>query len=997
MASLVLYGSSIANGTLTTADTMSATTGGAETSKTTTVTGANNYAEVLSQGGTIASVTSIGSPSGKGWVYATGAGTFATGNWSASATFSCSAPGTTDITIRFYRYSSGTYTSIGTINKTGIVAAKTTYSFAATSFSSITFASGDLLYVDVWWHDLNDANDTPIVYVSNSATQGVASDMQVTTSSFAPPNVTKSVGVRTLLRVLATKSVGIRTLLRVLATKSVGARTLLRVLATKSLGIRARLSVLLSKSLGVRTRLRVLSTKSLGVRTRLQAAVTKSVGVRTLLRVLSTKTVGVRLILHSFATKSLGVRTRLSVLLTKSLGVRTLLRVLNTKTLGVRTVLHILGTKTLGVRALLRVLATKSVGIRAHILVVYPTKTLGARVRIAGIASGKFTCWANGTGTASFDHFRCTEYPDPALSLAPVLPRLGSTTVLWDEIIPTNASRTVKTSLDGVNWTDVSSQNGGTIPGLTGQPDPTIDIFNANSSANYTNTSKSGGSAATATYDTTNSRITLSGGSGGLYLYTAISDNDVDLISDMDYSDAGGLVWRYVDTSNYYELGAYDDSASGGFTNQLRLYKVVSGTRSLIGSASTVVWPRSTPGTSPYKRLRVTMLGSTITVYFDGTVMQTATDSAFTSGKMGLRNDGGTSRYYQLRLQQVGDYVTGTPAGDIVTGDFVYTQVTLSTTDPTADPQIQDLTTTANSPSVANGAVIPQLHDPTKPFAAFYNNEMDSLAQSSGDYYWALNSNALTFAERQAVPSPWILHSSDLLFTPRVKPTFSADLYRDRMQITNCLGTVTVTGEEKIADGTASSWQMAYPLYSAPTITVQSVSKTVGVLGVDTGKDFYWQAASNSISQDSGAAKIPSGYVISVNYVGQFFTTVTRDNLTEQAARQAIEGGTGIVEAIEDGKQMLVSAATTYADGLLARNSNNNTVEIQVSTRRAGLQKGQVVPAFLPEHTINNAQLLVTNVVTIGEQLADGTILYQYQVTATNGPNLSRWSTVLGL
>lgn len=613
------------------------------------------------------------------------------------------------------------------------------------------------------------------------------------------------------------------------------------------------------------------------------------------------------------------------------------------------------------------------------------------------LASGGFGLFGSGTGTVSYDHFRATQYPDPALSLAPVLPRLGNTTVAWDETIPTNGSRTVKTSLDGVNWTDVTSSNGGSIPGLNGQPDPTIDYFNTNTLANYTNTSKSGGSAATVTYDTTNSRVTLSGGSGGLYLYTAISDNDVDLIVDMDESDAGGLVWRYVDGNNYYELGAYDDSSSGGFTNQLRLYKVVSGTRSLIGSASTIVWPRSTPGTSPYKRVRVTMLGTTITVYFDGATMQTATDSAFASGKMGLRNDGGTSRYYQLRLQPVGDYVSGNPTGDIVTGDFVYTQVTLSTTDPTVNPQIQDLTTTANSPSVANGATISQLHDAAKPFAAFYNNEMDSLVSSSGDYYWAITSNALTFAKRQATPAPWILYSTDLLFTPRVKPTFSADLYRNRQTITNCLGTVTVTGEQKIADGTATSWQMAYPLYSAPTITVAGIAKTVGVQGVDTGKDFYWQAASNSISQDASATAIPKGSIISVTYVGQFTTNVTRDNLPEQAARQAVEDGTGIVEAIEDGKQMLVSAAQTYGDGLLARFSNNNTVEIQVTTRRSGLVKGQALPVFLPEHGINNAQLLITKIVTIGEQLADGTILYQFQITATNGPSLTRWASALGL
>lgn len=916
----VYYGSSVSNGTITTACTASTTTGGTETSKTSTWSGGNHFAEVWSQGGSSTPVTAIpGTPTGHGWVTtAPGAGTFATGNWSASIALALSSSSTVSWTVRFFKYSSGTYTSIGTIatSAASLGTSRTVISFTATSMSSVVFAAGDLLYYDLWMQDTTGAGgDNAIVYESNSSSAGVANDVQITTSTFTPSSSTFS---RTVPATIALKATLSRTVSATFALANAHSRT---VSATFALA----------------------NTHS------------RTVPATIALDKPSSRTVPAHIALKGTLSRTVPAHIALTNRVSRTIP------------------------------------ATFALSVTSH-------RTIPSSIAlVVEIASGGFGVFASGSNTVTFDQVRFTQVPDPSLSLAPVLPRLGNTTVSWDEVIPDNTSRTVKTSLDGVNWTDVTSSNGGTIPGLNGQPDPIIDYFNSDTSTNYTNTAKSGGSVATVTYDTTNSRVTLSGGSGALYLYTAISDNDVDLIVDMDESDAGGLVWRFVDTNNYYELGAYDDSSSRGFTNQLRLYKVVAGTRSLIGSASTISWPRSTPGTSPYKRIRVTMLGSTITVYFDGTIMQTATDSTFASGKMGLRNDGGTSRYYQLRLQQVGDNVSGTPAGDIVTSQFVYTQITLNTTDPSVNPEIQDVTTSANSPSVASGAVIPQLHDPSKPFAAFYSAEMDSLTQSSGDYYWTVISNALTFAERHATPAPWILHSSDLLFTPSVRPTFSADLYRNRQIITNCLDTVTVTGEQKIADGIATSWQMAYPLYSAPTITVQGITKTVGEQGKSSNKDFYWQAGSTSISQDSSAASITSGYVISVDYVGQFYTTVTRDNLAEQAARKAVEGGTGIVEAIEDGKQMLASAAQTYADGLLARFSKNDTVEIQVTTRRAGLQKGQQLPVFIPEHNINNAQLLITRIVTIGEQLADGTILYQFQATATNGPNLNRWSSALSL
>jgi hypothetical protein len=185
VGTLTYYGSSVADATLTTACDCASATGGTETSKTTTVTGTLVYVEIVSQAATIASVSSIPStPTGKGWVAKPGAGTFATGNWGFIETSSCTAPGTSDHTVRFFKYNGSTYTLIGTINKTGIVGAKTTYTYTNTSMSSITFAATDFLYIDLWHHDTTGADDNPVIYVSTSATSGVANDMQVTTSTF---------------------------------------------------------------------------------------------------------------------------------------------------------------------------------------------------------------------------------------------------------------------------------------------------------------------------------------------------------------------------------------------------------------------------------------------------------------------------------------------------------------------------------------------------------------------------------------------------------------------------------------------------------------------------------------------------------------------------------------------------------------------------------------------------------------------------------------------
>jgi hypothetical protein len=190
----VLYGSSVADSTLTTACDMATALGGTETSKRTTPTSANfQIAEVLSQGGTSAGVASIPSPTGKGWVYAPGAGTFAAGNWSAAIATADLVNGSVYTivgTLRFYKYSSGIYTSIGTISSgsLAIPGSRGVVSYPATSMPSVNFAAGDLLYTDLWYNTTPNSVGGAFwdIYESLSAATGVANDMQITTASFTP-------------------------------------------------------------------------------------------------------------------------------------------------------------------------------------------------------------------------------------------------------------------------------------------------------------------------------------------------------------------------------------------------------------------------------------------------------------------------------------------------------------------------------------------------------------------------------------------------------------------------------------------------------------------------------------------------------------------------------------------------------------------------------------------------------------------------------------------
>ncbi len=584
----------------------------------------------------------------------------------------------------------------------------------------------------------------------------------------------------------------------------------------------------------------------------------------------------------------------------------------------------------------------------------------------------------------------------PALSLTPV-GYVAASNVMYNANIPTGTSLVVATTQDLSSFHTVGNNGAGeALPYWTNQPDATQDLFATNTASNYTSTSKSGGSAASVTYETAMSRLTLAGGSSALYLNNAISCADVDMLVDTDWSDAGGMVFRKVDASNFYEVAVYDASSNSGFVNQLRLYKVASGTRTLLGSASTITFTRGT-----FHRIRVSMSGGLINVYWDGQCVQSYLDtSPLAGGACGLRNDGGTSRYYQLWVQ---------PLGTNLSGQVLYTKTIMTTTDPAMMPQLFTLVACVRGPNIATGATISQLHPVTKPVAAYYHAEMDTLTQASGDFYWYVDRwREMHFGERlarpgafpvQSVVDPAGVYSGYLLYRPQVTVLSSADLFRNRETITNVSGLVTPPAEVKTADGSATSWTMGYPLYSAPTITINGQPATVGLQGVDNNRQFYWQPGSASISYDSALPKLPSGTVLTFTYVGESPVNTTLDNLTSQTVQAALELNSGIVDEITSALNstaagMNTDQATVFGQGLLDRYGLNNPIELIGTTRYIGLVPGTTVPLFLPEMmSVWNAQLPIVKLTTTVQMGVNG-LIWTYSIDATNGPSISNWTRV---
>lgn len=204
MTALTLYGSNVASTTLTSACKLADTTGGTETNVTTTgPASGSGYVEIFAQAATASINASLPAPDGKGFLYDSvnlENCTISTGNWSASIAVKDTAGSgpVQSFTLRFYKRSSGgTYTSIGSLvlSSQTINTTRTVYNFSASSLSSMSFSTGDKLYVDLWIQATGWGSDPIVNYVSNSATAGVANDLQITTPGYTSNSVTNTESV----------------------------------------------------------------------------------------------------------------------------------------------------------------------------------------------------------------------------------------------------------------------------------------------------------------------------------------------------------------------------------------------------------------------------------------------------------------------------------------------------------------------------------------------------------------------------------------------------------------------------------------------------------------------------------------------------------------------------------------------------------------------------------------------------------------------------------
>src|SRR5260221_383325 len=252
-------------------------------------------------------------------------------------------------------------------------------------------------------------------------------------------------------------------------------------------------------------------------------------------------------------------------------------------------------------------------------------------------------------------------------------------------------------------------------------------------------------------------------------------------------------------------------------------------------------------------------------------------------------------------------------------------------------------------------------------------DELVKSASSAGiPYYWMIDQNKqLWFVPYTAVINPTLVDgtqvnqdSNNLPVVTRANPT-----YRNTQYLLGGVAQTVTQTETRVGDGNTVSWPMSFDISTVPTVSVNTgsgyVTKTVGIKGVDTGKDWYWQKGSPLISQDSAGTKLrgsPSNDLLQVVYVGQYPTVIVSSNAAQITYEAVLDRTTGIVEQVET-DSTITSLANGYAEAgqLLTRYAQQGTL-LEFTTLQSGYAPGQLVTVNLPDYNLNNVQMLIESV-----------------------------------
>ena len=268
------------------------------------------------------------------------------------------------------------------------------------------------------------------------------------------------------------------------------------------------------------------------------------------------------------------------------------------------------------------------------------------------------------------------------------------------------------------------------------------------------------------------------------------------------------------------------------------------------------------------------------------------------------------------------------------------------------------------------------------------DNIVQALSTPTAQYYWDADAwRTFRLRIRTAVAAPWdVLDGSELFAGQQPVQLVDSTSHDKKANSVYAVGTLVLFDglSASFTGAGAPPYNLPLAAYKEPVITLNGGAQTVGILGVEVGKQWYWNSGSTTITQDSAGTPITPSDTLLVAYttaspgVAQYFDVASLQAASnDEATSGSYDYVLQVAQPIEPTE--LLSLATTYANQY-----GESAQTLSLSTLRPGLDTGQLQNITLPQIGITTATafLIATMKMTTFSQVI------RWDYTAQRGANI---------
>jgi hypothetical protein len=259
----------------------------------------------------------------------------------------------------------------------------------------------------------------------------------------------------------------------------------------------------------------------------------------------------------------------------------------------------------------------------------------------------------------------------------------------------------------------------------------------------------------------------------------------------------------------------------------------------------------------------------------------------------------------------------------------------------------------------------------------------DDIAELAG-YIWYIDyEKRLHFTPKDRNTAPFGLTETSQNWR-NLKITESRELYRNRQIVRAGTALTDERTDTVIAvEADQKLFELSYPVGTASAVTVGGVAKTLGVSGLHEGRDYLLVLR---VERPDGRGRARGRGRSRLTYQGLFPILVDERIDAEILARRALEGGTGVYEAIADDPAINVQTVAVQKGVGLPRKHGVIPQTIRFETDCPGLRPGQLLPVDIPAAGLGD-NYLVESVNMRDVQGRDQPV----SVSAVSGDALGGW------